>query len=85
MITSAQLRAARALLGWSANDLAVRAGVHVTTVQRMERRHEDQVRGTVSTFEKVMRVLENEGIEFDDEEGCQGVRLRELKGAGSDN
>ncbi len=37
MLTSQQIRAARGLLRWSARELAERAGVHLSTVQRMER------------------------------------------------
>ena len=76
MITPGQLRAARALLGWSASDLAKRAGVHETTVQRMEHR-DGQTRGTVATLEKVMNAFEAESIEFLNEHNCQGVRLRQ--------
>ena len=77
MITPGQLRAARALLGWSASDLAKCAGVHVTTVQRMESRNGRPTRGTVATVEKVMNVLEDKGIEFHTEEGRNGVLLRD--------
>jgi transcriptional regulator with XRE-family HTH domain len=36
MITGPQIRAARALLGWSGADLARRAGISYPTVQRAE-------------------------------------------------
>jgi transcriptional regulator with XRE-family HTH domain len=36
MITGPQIRAARALLGWSGADLAIRAGISYPTVQRAE-------------------------------------------------
>ncbi len=36
MLTSDQIRAARALLRWSARELAARSSVHLTTIQRME-------------------------------------------------
>ena len=37
MLTSDQIRLARALLRWSARELAQKSGVHITTVQRIER------------------------------------------------
>lgn len=76
MFNHRQLRAARALLGWSASDLAKHAAVHVTTVQRMEK-HEGQHRGTVATLERVMNAFESQGIEFFAEDGWRGVRLLE--------
>lgn len=36
MVTSAQIRAARALLDWTVRDLAEKAGVHRNTVTRIE-------------------------------------------------
>lgn len=75
MLTSNQLRAARALAGWSARELAERAGVDITTVQRMER-HDGQVRGNAATVEKILSALEASGIEFINDDGRQGVVLR---------
>lgn len=75
MYTSQQLRAARALLNWSAGELAERAGVHIATVQRMER-HDGQVRGNAATVETILGALEASGIEFMNDEGRQGVVLR---------
>jgi transcriptional regulator with XRE-family HTH domain len=63
MLTAEQIRAARALLGWSARELAERAGVHLTTVQRIER-SEREIHTTVRTLGKVQRTLEGAGIEF---------------------
>ena len=75
MYTSHQLRAARALLNWTAGELAERTGVHISTVQRMER-HDGQVRGNAATVEKILAALEASGIEFMNDEGRQGVVLR---------
>ncbi len=75
MYTSHQLRAARALLNWSAGELAKRAGVHIATVQRMER-HDGQVGGNTATVEKILVTLEASGIEFMNDDGRQGVVLR---------
>ena len=81
MFTPRQLRAARALLAWSASDLAEHAAVHMTTVQRMEKQDGKQ-RGTVATFEKVMNALEAQGIEFVEDCDWQGVRLLKLNRVG---
>lgn len=80
MITSGQLRAARALLGIDQRELAMRAGLSVPTVQRMEA-SADVVRGTVATLTRVIAALEAAGIELIGEgamspAGGRGVRLR---------
>ncbi len=72
MLTPAQIRAARALIGWSARALAERAGVHITTVQRLERAG-PRLRGHVETVEKIRHALEAAGVEFDT---GNGVRLK---------
>ena len=74
VLTSDQIRAARALLRWSARQLAEKADVHNTTVQRMER-GDGPVRGTVQTLDKVQRALEDKGVEFTSQDGRPGVRL----------
>ena len=76
MPNAQQIRAARGLLGWSARELAQRAGVHLTTVQRMER-SKGEVRATVHTLSKVRRALEAAGVEFlNGNHGGRGVRLK---------
>ncbi len=75
MLTSHQIRAARALLRWSARQLAQKSGVHVTTVQRMER-GDGPVGGTLKTLAKIQSALENPGIEFTSQNGRPGVRLK---------
>jgi DNA-binding XRE family transcriptional regulator len=84
---SAQIRAARALLGWSQDKLARTAGVGLTTLQRIEQ-NEGIVKGNFSTALKIQKALEQAGILFtDDEAGEIGVRLqtgkRRVKGAPS--
>lgn len=70
-----QLRAARALLGWSQTELAARAGTSLPTVKRVE-----TVRGprvSEATRHALQRALELGGVEFIDENGGgPGVRLR---------
>lgn len=81
MITSQQLRAARALLGWDQRRLAEKSDVSLPTIQRMEA-SDGQVRGVVHTLVKVISALEGAGVELLGENaasvGCgRGVRLRD--------
>ena len=81
MITSQQMRAARALLGIDQKRLAELAGLSVPTIQRMEASG-GQVRGVVDTLVKVVGALEGAGIELIGENATsqgagRGVRLRE--------
>jgi transcriptional regulator with XRE-family HTH domain len=73
---SAQIRAARALLGWSQGKLARAAGVGLATLQRIEQ-SEGVVKGNFATVLKIQNALEQAGIHFtDDEAGEIGVRLQ---------
>lgn len=81
MITSHQMRAARALLGIDQRQLAELAGLSPPTIQRMEASG-GQVRGVVDTLVKVVGALEAAGIELIGEHAPsagagRGVRLRE--------
>ena len=81
MITSQQMRAARALLGIDQRQLAQLAGLSIPTIQRMEA-SDGQVRGVVDTLVKVISALEDAGIEIIGENAPsgglgRGVRLRE--------
>lgn len=81
MISAAQLRAARALLGLDQRSLAALAGVSVPTVQRMEA-SPGQVRATVETLTRIVTALENAGVELiGNDQPSQGrgrgVRLKE--------
>ena len=76
MITAAQVKAARALLGWSQTDLATKTGLGIATVKRLEL--STRLRGAATTLWKVQTALEEAGIEFlpgSDESG-PGVRLK---------
>ena len=80
MITSHQMRAARALLGIDQRQLAELAGLSAPTIQRMEASG-GQVRGVVDTLVKVVGALEAAGIELIGDNapspaGGRGVRLR---------
>jgi transcriptional regulator with XRE-family HTH domain len=75
MLQSAQLRAARALLGWRQEDLAKASGVGLATVARIEQ-GKGVVQGNFSTIVKLQQALERAGISFiDDAVGGVGVRL----------
>jgi len=80
MITAAQLRAARALVGVDQRKLAELCGLSLPTIQRMET-SEDLIRGNVDSFTKLIAALESLGIELINEGaisqgGGRGVRLK---------
>ena len=80
MITAAQLRAARALLGIDQRELAERCDLSVPTVQRMEA-SDGVIRGNVDSLMKLIGALDKAGIELINEgsastAGGRGVRLR---------
>jgi transcriptional regulator with XRE-family HTH domain len=80
MITAAQLRAARVLLGIDQRRLAELSGLSVPTIQRMEA-SEKMVRGNVDSLVKLIAAIEAAGIEMIDEGAVsnpqgRGVRLR---------
>lgn len=81
MITSAQMRAARALLGWDQRALAKAAGLSLPTIQRMEASATGSVRGNVDSLVKVVEALNRAGIALIYEgevshTGGRGVRLK---------
>ncbi|MCH7711941.1 MAG: transcriptional regulator [Proteobacteria bacterium] len=80
MLISNQIRAARGLLRWSARILAEQAGVHLSTVQRMER-SAGPVGGNVESVRRVQAALERAGVEFLADDDSPGVRLTRLAGA----
>ena len=76
IVTSEQIRAARALLRWGQTDLADKSGVSLPTIKRLE-----GVRGIVSanrvTIQAIERAFIDGGIEFISENGGgAGVRLK---------
>lgn len=80
MMTAAQMRAARALLGIDQRTLARLAGVSVPTIQRMES-SDGNVRGVVESLTRVVEALEQAGVELIGENaassaGGRGVRLK---------
>lgn len=80
MITAAQIRAARALLGMDQRALAEAAGLSVPTIQRMEA-SEGVVRGHVDSLMKLVTALDAAGVELINEGAAsqgagRGVRLK---------
>ena len=80
MISSGQMRAARALLGIDQRRLAEISGLSVPTVQRMEA-SDGVVRGNVDSLMKLVNALSAAGIELIGEgasssSGGRGVRLK---------
>ena len=80
MLTAAQMKAARALVGMEQKALAEASGVSLPTIQRMEA-SQGVVRGVIESLMKVMSALEAAGVEFINEGatssgGGRGVRLR---------
>ena len=71
-----QVKAARALLGWSQNDLARASEVSEPSIKRLEASGGD-LGGRQATAEAIRAALEAAGVEFIQEDGGgPGVRLR---------
>lgn len=76
MISSSQIRAARALIRWSALDLAHESGVGVATIRRLEL-VDGIPSSNVRTIDALQKALEAAGVEFiGTPDDCPGVRLR---------
>ncbi|HEX6841778.1 MAG TPA: helix-turn-helix domain-containing protein [Stellaceae bacterium] len=80
MISAAQLRAARALLGIDQRTLASLSGLSIPTIQRMEA-SEGVIRGNVDSLMKLIAALNGAGVELIGEgatsqSGGRGVRLK---------
>lgn len=80
MLSSAQLRAARALAGLDQRQLAERAGLSVPTIQRMEA-SEGVIRGNVDSLMKIVAALDQAGVDLIADDavstgGGRGVRLK---------
>ena len=78
-LTSAQIRAARSLIRWSAEDLARESSLSVATIRRAELA-DIETSMTAANDLAVRRALEGAGVEFIDENGGgPGVRLRKSR------
>jgi len=81
MITGAQIRAARALLGWPASELAERSRLSISSIRRAE--SIDGVSSMrASNLFQLQRTFENAGIIFlsagEQRPGGDGLRLRRM-------
>jgi DNA-binding Xre family transcriptional regulator len=76
LITTPQIRAARALLRWSANDLSDKSGIGISTIKRLEVM--DGVPAiNISTMVAIQSALEDAGVEFvGSPDDRPGVRLK---------
>jgi hypothetical protein len=80
-MSSAQMRAARALLRWTALDLAKASKVGVATIRRVEV-VDGEISATLANEAALRRALEAAGVEFIEENGGgPGVRLRKQSGS----
>ena len=71
-----QIKAARALLAWSQEQLAAAAEVSIPTIKRLEAQ-DGPLGGRNETGLKIRSALESAGVEFlDNNGGGPGVRLR---------
>jgi transcriptional regulator with XRE-family HTH domain len=73
-----QIKAARALLAWSQEQLAAAAGISIPTIKRLEA-SDGPLGGRRETGDKIRKTLEVAGVEFINENGGgPGVRLRKV-------
>lgn len=83
ILWGAQLRAARALLGWTAADVAVKSALGLNTIRRAEA-VDGETALTAANELAIRRVLEDDGVEFIEENGGgPGVRLRKPQQKGA--
>jgi transcriptional regulator with XRE-family HTH domain len=75
MLRPAQIRAARALLGWRQEDLSKASGVGTATIYRIER-NDTFITGYASTLVRIQVALEKAGIEFIEKDDIGGFGLR---------
>jgi transcriptional regulator with XRE-family HTH domain len=77
MISSVQIRAGKALLRWSGEDLASRSGVSLSTIRRAESGEGIPEGQNIKTLLAIKNALENAGVEFiGSPDDRPGVRLR---------
>ena len=81
VLTGAQVRAARALLRWSAEELAGFSRLGIATIRRAEA-NDGPVSSTPANMQAIINVFENAGVEFIHENGGgSGVRFRKRRDA----
>lgn len=77
MLTSEQIRAARAMLRWEQRDLAVASKVSLPSIQRLETKP-GPLAAQSRTIEALRSALDSAGVEFTND-GRPGVRMRQLR------
>ena len=77
MITSEQVRAARALLRWEQRDLAGASGVSLPSIKRLEAER-GPLAAQVRTVDAIQGAFFRGGAEFTNDGGLPGVRLRKV-------
>lgn len=71
-----QVKAARALLGWSQDDLAERSGISIPTIKRLEAA-DGELGGRQDTAGRIVDAIQEAGVIFIETNGeGPGVRLR---------
>jgi transcriptional regulator with XRE-family HTH domain len=81
MLEPAQIRAARALLGWRQEDLSRASGVGTATIHRIEKSNR-AITGYVSTIVRIQAAFEQAGVLFIDDDETAGIGLRLTKKRG---
>ena len=80
LLTAAQMKAARVLVGMDQKALAAASGVSLPTIQRMEA-SDGVIRGNVDSLMKLISALDAAGVELINEgavseKGGRGIRLK---------
>ena len=75
MISGLQIRAARAILSWTASEVAEKTGLRRETVQRLEK-YDDIPPSRTQSLVELRRVFEEAGVEFINAEGEKGPGVR---------
>ena len=77
MITGSQIRAAKALLYWTGNDLNGKAGISLLSIRRVEAVDDVPKNVSVNTILNIQKALEHAGVEFIGTPDNQpGIRLK---------
>jgi transcriptional regulator with XRE-family HTH domain len=77
MISSSQVRAAKALLRWSGEELANRSGISLSTIRRVEGADGIPEAQNIKTIMAIKKALEDAGVEFiGSPDDRPGVRLK---------
>jgi predicted transcriptional regulator len=74
MISAKQIRAGRALLGWTAQELAKNAGTSIDVIQRLETEKVSVTQARMGTIQKIVGALTNAGVDL---LNGDGVRMRQ--------